>query len=96
MHNNLTGIWKSDPLDVATQRQYGDVTMEFHSNGELIYTVLNGDREQKIFMTYEVKDNFLITDQPSFPEKEITEFILTNDRLELKLDSIVSKYIKIK
>jgi hypothetical protein len=95
MLNNLIGIWKTDPEDIVTQRLYGNVIIEFRDNGELIYTISENGREQKIFMTFEVKGNTLITDQPSSPAKEITNFILKEQRLELNLDGVTSKYIKV-
>jgi hypothetical protein len=39
MANNLIGVWKSDPDDVTTQQLYGNVTMDFRENGDLIYIV---------------------------------------------------------
>lgn len=96
MSDNLIGIWQADPNDVVTQQLYGNVTLDFRSNGELIYTIKEEDKEQKIFMIYEVKGKFLITDQPSSPQKEITEYYLTDEFLELNFNGAKSKYIRVK
>jgi hypothetical protein len=95
MSSNLIGVWKTDPDDAVTQRTYGDVTMEFRRNGELIYTITEGNKSREIFMTYEVRGNYLVTDQPSQPQKEITAFSQTDDTLELNFDGIISRYIKV-
>lgn len=60
MNNNLIGIWKTDPTDIIAKQLYGIVIMKFKDNGELIYTINEGDKEQKIFMTYQVSYNLLI------------------------------------
>ena len=96
MYSKIIGTWKLDPLDIKSQQVYGDVSLEFKDTGELIYTIHLKDKEQKVFMTYEIKDNLLLTDQPSNPYKEETEFrILPNGKLELCFGGIVSQYIKI-
>jgi len=92
MSNDLIGIWKTDPNDIVTQQSYGNVIMDFRANGELIYTVIENDKEQKIFMTYEVKGSSLVTDQISFPQKVVTDFVLTGQSLELNIDGLKSKY----
>jgi hypothetical protein len=95
MHNELIGTWKSDATDAATMETFGNVTMEFRNNGELVYSVFEGGKEQRILMTYEVDGNTLITDQPNSPQKEKTEFLLIGDRLELNYEGAKSKYIRI-
>jgi hypothetical protein len=97
MANNLIGVWKSDPDDVTTQQLYGNVTMDFRENGDLIYTVTDYNKTQKIFMMYEINENFLITDQVSYPQKMETEFFIDIKRgiLELFFDGAKSKYIKV-
>jgi len=95
MNNNLVGIWKTDSKDSETWQNYGNVTMEFKLDGQLIYTIIEEDKEQKIILNYEVQGTSLITDQPSFPQKQITEFVLTGHILELIFDGIKSKFIKV-
>jgi len=81
----MEGLWKSDPNDIITQQHYGDVILEFKNNNQLIYTIHEEDKEQKTFMTYEVQGNFLITDQPSLPQKEQTEFSFNEKETVLTL-----------
>lgn len=93
--NNILGLWKSDPEDITTQELYGDITMEFTNDGRLIYTIKAEDKSELIFLTYSIVDNQLITDQLSAPRQEITFFELSGDRLELILDGIRSRFIKV-
>jgi hypothetical protein len=96
MYKEILGTWKLDPSEIKSQQMYGNVSIEFKSTGELIYTVHLKDKEQKMFMTYEVKGNLLVTDQPSMPQSEQTEFrILSDGKLELSFGGIKSKYIKV-
>lgn len=68
----LRGKWSSEPGD-----QSSAATLEFKVGGQLDYTVHGDDKDQKIFLTYRVEDNVLITDQPSHPREERTPFVLT-------------------
>jgi|ERR1700694_5861857 len=98
--NSLTsilGVWKSNLNDEATIKNYGSVVLEFKSNGELIYTINEEGKQQVIRMTYEVVNNKIITDQPSQPGKEETDFRVFSDGKELELiyNGAVSKYIRV-
>jgi hypothetical protein len=47
-------------------------------------------------MVYEIKGNVIFTDQPSSPQKEVTEFkILPDGKLELTFNGIKSKYVRL-
>jgi hypothetical protein len=35
MNSELLGIWRSDSNDPQTQAAFGDITLEFKTNGEL-------------------------------------------------------------
>ena len=58
--------------------------MAFTSDGKLVYSIHDGDKIQVIHMVYEVSDNQIITDQPSSPRREISNFLFeTNSILVL-------------
>ena len=95
MNREIIGTWKADSLDSATIKNYGNAILQFCENGELIYTMIDEIAEHQIFLTYEVDGSKLITDQPSHPQREETEFVLTQNRLELNFDGIWSKYVKL-
>ena len=95
MSNEIIGIWETDHHDTKSLQVYGNVTIEFKMNGDLIYTTRLKGNIQKMFMTYEIKDNLLITSLASTQEKEKTEFkFLSDGKLELAFDGIKSTYIK--
>ena len=70
---SLLGKWSSEPgSDEVT-------TLEFKEDGQLEYTIYSTDKDQKIFLTYRVENNTLVTDQPSHPREERTPFTFTED-----------------
>lgn len=93
--NSLIGIWKSDPNDKSTQDLYGNVMMNFQESGDLLYHIFLDEKEQIILMTYLVDNDSLITDQPSSPQREITKFQLSEDRLILYFEGGISVFIKV-
>lgn len=96
MNNDITGIWETDPGDTKSIQLYGNVSMEFKAGGELVYTTRQKGKMQKMFMTFEIKDNVLITAPDPTSAKEKTEFkLLPNGKLELTFEGIKSTYIKV-
>ena len=95
MNMEILGCWVLDPNDVNSFEMYGDISMEFKANGELIYTMHSAIKDEIIVMTYEIKGSLLITDQPSYPKKEETEFkMISKDRLELFFGGDRSFYVR--
>jgi hypothetical protein len=81
----LIGSWRTDPNDNISLSEYGDVSLRFDANGTLVYTVYLPTGTQVIFLTYRLDANWLVTDQPSSPREERTEFFIMSDgRLALK------------
>lgn len=93
--NSITGTWKLDPDDILAVESYGEVIIEFKKNGELVYSLIKEDEEQKIFMTYKIIDNILQTNQPSKPGIEETAFVLSDYVLELYFDGVKSSFIRV-
>jgi len=92
----LLGTWIRDPEDIESIRKFGNVKLHFTEDGQLIYTIFNEHKDQKIFLTYRVENNVLITDQPSDPREEHTKFQITEEgRLEQECsDGGISRYIR--
>ena len=91
---SFLGEWYSDITDEKTFSEMGDVKMIFSKDGKLTYKTKNGDTLQTIFMTYHIKHNTLITNQPSHPQEETTEFMFLNDEmLILKFNGEESRFI---
>ena len=96
MLNLLVGRWKTDSRDKKTMKNFGNATLEFLDDGQLIYTVHKEDKDQKMFLTYRIRGDTLITDQPSKPKEEETKFKLLSDtELSLFFSGDESRYIKV-
>lgn len=86
---SLLGKWFSEPGGGE------DTTLEFKEDGRLDYTIHGVEKDQKIFLTYRIENNILITDQPSHPREEHTPFVFTEDgKLVLIYENQRSLYIR--
>jgi hypothetical protein len=92
---NIIGVWRTDLTDELTKSEYGNATMEFTKDGNLIYLV-HSSNSVGVYMTYKIEGNTLITDQPSSPKEERTEFNVTGNRLELNFGGVKSKFIRVR
>jgi hypothetical protein len=63
----LIGTWQSDPDDPSGNQEYGRVTLKFDTEGTLLYTVHEHDKDQIVRLTYSVDEQFIVTSQPSQP-----------------------------
>ena len=70
----LRGSWRTDPVDPWSLREYGDVSLRFDSGRKLTYTAHLPNKEHIMRLTYRVDGSCLVTDQPSSPRAERTEF----------------------
>ena len=73
----IIGRWRSDPDDPEGIRIYGDVLLDFSPNGRLTHTIHSEGKRQIMLLTYRIKGDALITDQPSDPKEESTRFEFT-------------------
>jgi hypothetical protein len=81
----LLGEWRTDPADVQSLREYGDVSLLFEPGGMLRYTIHSAHKEQVILLLFRVEGTSLVTNQRSSPREERTIFFFENDgRLVLK------------
>jgi hypothetical protein len=93
----LIGTWKSDPSDATGNGVYGDVTLSFGSDGILLYTIQRSDRDQVMRLTYRTEQGVILTDQPSQPRPERTEYEFTHDgALVLTFGGRRSRYVRVK
>lgn len=92
----LFGKWTTDKNDKQTVSSLGDVTMTFTPTGELIYEIKEGERIQIINMIFWTEDSYIISDQPSHPNKEKTKYAFeTNEYLFLEFEGQTTKHIKV-
>jgi hypothetical protein len=80
----LLGEWTIDGSDAVGVARYGHVSMRFQPDGTLEYTIHGEEVDQKMFLTYQILGNVLITDQPSRPNPVRSEFAF-DDRCRLVL-----------
>lgn len=92
--NPLIGVWKIDTSDTASVEALGDVTIEFDKAGNLNYLIKSEGKVEAILMTYRVEGTTIISDQPSHPNPQRTEFVLTGDgALILSFDGEPSRFL---
>ena len=92
----LVGTWKSDPNDSAASNAYGNVTLKFGADGTLLYIAHEPDRDQIMRLTYRTEPGFIVTDQPSEPRSERTEYHISEDGvLVLGFGGRTSRYVKV-
>ena len=77
--DDLIGTWVSDPEDREGTQEFGRVTLVFEKDGELTYTVHAAGKDQKMFLTFRVEGEVIVTDQPSSPRQERTRFSVGSD-----------------
>ena len=92
----LLGTWISDPQDTESIRRFGNVILHFTADGRLNYTLLVEEKVQRALLTYRVENNVLITNQPSDPREERTNFRITEDRKleQACLDGGTTRYVR--
>ena len=95
MDTGLIGIWNSDLNDEATKNSIGDVTINFKVDGSLIYDIHDGDKLQRMNMTYRINGDTIISDQPSHPQEQRTKYKLENtDKLILEFEGTTTVFTR--
>jgi hypothetical protein len=81
---NLIGAWEVDKEDARTLSDLGDVLLECRLEGKLCYIIRGREKDRIILLNYKVEGSAILTDQPSNPRSEYTEFSLVDGILSLK------------
>lgn len=93
MDERLIGVWNSDMNHETTKNNVGNATMTFTKDGNLLYDIYDGDKLQRIIMTYRVSGDTIISDQPSHPNEQRTKYKLENDdKLILEYEGTETMY----
>lgn len=69
---DLVGRWVSDPLDAEGSQHFGQASLEFKPDGTLVYTSHGTATDERMFLTFRLQGDMLLTDQPSAPREEKT------------------------
>lgn len=94
-NNPFLGIWYSDLNDQNTKSKIGNVKMIFTEDGKLTYEIIENNQKQIINMIYVVDGSSLITNQPSHPKQEKTNFEFINkEKLILEFNNDRSQFVK--
>jgi hypothetical protein len=92
----LIGTWKSNSTDAEGADAYGHVTLKFGGDGTLLYVIHESHRDRIMRLTYRTEDGFIVTDQPSEPRSERTEYhIETDGTLVLAFGGRKARYTKL-
>lgn len=92
--NPLIGVWNIDTSDSASLEALGDVSVEFDDAGNLNYLIKSEGKVEAILMTYRVEGSTIISDQPSHPNPQRTEFALASDgALVLSFAGVPSRFV---
>jgi len=95
MTKALLGTWVVDPTDDVARDRFGEVAMCFDANGSLRYMIRAGDQDQIMLLRYRVEGDELVTDQPSAPREDRTQFSFTWDgRLVLNYGEFSAHYVR--
>ncbi len=93
--DQLLGKWVSDPDDPIGYAKYGDVSLEFLADGQLIYTMNDPHRTSTMVMEYRVEGEEIVTTQRSNPREERTTFSIDADgKLSLSFGGIETRYVR--
>lgn len=92
---SIIGQWKQ--IKPKDKDSFDEVTMVFSSDGKLIYSIDTEHRTQTINLVYETTGGTLVTNQPSAPRKEYTEYYFESaDLLVLIYEGEKTKFHRIK
>ena len=92
---DLVGAWVVDETDAQAFEGWGNVVLEFDDSGGLIYTIRGDDKDEVVILRYQIEGSTLVTDQPSAPRVERTQFSFTTDGvLTLAFGGVPSRFVR--
>jgi hypothetical protein len=91
---SLVGAWVIDKADARALAEFGDVLMEFDDSGGLLYTIRCQEKHQIIKLRYQIEGSTIVTDQPSAPQVERTQFSLDDDVLTLSFSGVPYRFVR--
>lgn len=91
---SLVGAWVLDEADARALSDLGDVLLEFGEGGGLLYTIRGQEKDQIIMLRYRVEASTILTNQPSEPRVERTQFSLADDILTLAFGGVPYRFVR--
>jgi hypothetical protein len=93
---NLVGAWVMDEADAQALAKLGNVLLEFGDGGGLIYTIRSQEKDQIIMLQYKIEGSTIVTNQPSKPRFERTQFSLADNILTLEFDGAPYRFVRVR
>ena len=91
---SLVGAWLVDETDTRALADLGNVLLEFGEGGGLLYTIRGEEKDQIIKLRYKIEGSTIVTDQPSEPRVERTQFSLADDMLTLAFGGVPYRFVR--
>lgn len=91
---SLVGAWVVDETDARALADLGNVLLEFGEGGDLLYTIRGQEKDQIMNLRYNVEGSTIVTDQPSEPRVERTQFSLADDMLTLAFSDVPYRFVR--
>jgi hypothetical protein len=91
---SLIGAWVVDETDARAWADLGNVVLEFGEGGGLLYIIRGPEKDQIMSLRYKVEGSTIVTDQPSKPQVEHTEFSLADGILTLAFGGVPYRFMK--
>ena len=93
----LVGAWIVDETDARALADLGNVLLEFGEGDGLVYTIRGQDKDQIILLRYQVEGSTIVTDQPSAPGIERTQFSFAEDDvLALAFGGVPYRFVRVR
>ena len=73
---DLVGVWHLVHSDALPQQE---AELDIRGNGQMSYSIRDGDKWQIIKLTYQLEGDTLVSNQPSAPREERTAFRVEAD-----------------
>jgi len=96
LDSKLFGKWVLKAVDGARCERSNKETIKFKPNGILLYGFISEGKTQYAILTYDIQGDKIISDQPTAPRLEKSEYNLLDDNtLQLHYDNQISIFWKL-
>ncbi len=94
---DLLGKWVSDPADKVARAEYGDTSLEFRANGDLIYTIYGATKDEIAILSYRICGDEIVTSQLSYPREEVSKLAIDDQgAMTIEFGNVTSHYVRAK
>ena len=92
----ILGVWVLDPKGDNKKiiEAFGNIAMQFQDDGKLSYWIQGDESKQYVFLDYEIRGNEIVTNQPTAPREETTQFQFDKDKLILNYNGMQGHFVR--